>query len=136
LEALLRLHFPEDLADEIVEDDSGSPTGVEALVAAARKIAKDGPTAVSEAFAAIAADHADPVKLDELRYAQRGAERALGVAGIGRPPAPGAQSRVGRFGVQLRHAASTIAAPAKPPPPQPSATDRRGSRPPAALSRS
>jgi hypothetical protein len=65
------------VADEIVEDDSGLPTGFEHLVAAAREIAKDGPAAVSEAFTAVAADHASPAKLDELRYSARGVGREL-----------------------------------------------------------
>jgi hypothetical protein len=77
VEALLRRDFPDDLVDEILEDDSGLPTGFEHLVAAAREIAKDGQAAVSEAFAAVASAHADPAKLDELRYASRGAGRAL-----------------------------------------------------------
>ncbi|GAB3167514.1 hypothetical protein GCM10027258_92970 [Amycolatopsis stemonae] len=77
VEALLRHYFPEQLADEIVDDDSGLPTGLEALVDVARQLAKDGPNAVSEAFAAVAGAHADPTQLDELLYAPRGAGRVL-----------------------------------------------------------
>jgi hypothetical protein len=77
VEALLRRDFPEELADEIVDDDSSMPSGFETLVAAVREVAKEGPTAVSEAFAAVAADHADRVRLDELLYARHGAGRAL-----------------------------------------------------------
>jgi hypothetical protein len=77
VEALLRRDFPGDLAEEIVDDDSGFPTGFDLLVSAARAVATAGPAAVSEAFAAVAADHADPATLDRLRYAPSGAGRAF-----------------------------------------------------------
>jgi hypothetical protein len=77
VEALLRRDFPEELADEIVGDDSSMPSEFETLVAAVREVAKAGPTAVSEAFAAIAAGHQEPTKLAELLYARGGAGRAL-----------------------------------------------------------
>ncbi|MFI5591125.1 hypothetical protein ACIA5G_39160 [Amycolatopsis sp. NPDC051758] len=77
MEARLRRDFPRSLADEIVTDDTSTPTGFETLVATVREISKTGPTAVSVAFAAVAADHTTSAKLDELLYAHRGAGRTL-----------------------------------------------------------
>ncbi|MFB9685982.1 hypothetical protein [Amycolatopsis plumensis] len=77
METLLHRDSPGALADEFVTDDTSTPTGFETLVATVRKISTTSPTAVSEAFAAVAADHTAPAKLDELLYAHRGAGRAL-----------------------------------------------------------